>query len=181
MSERDPRGRETLREGKWERRVKERKCVKTRHAGIWKIQRFIAKLLLSTWFVLHALAVNRYSSTDIVWFLKNPLAKLFALLCIRVVLQSPVGRLYEGQLCYYRASVLPVITVLPPDHVGCPGFPQTIIATEPCVVEYSRGMTFSPLSGDSRPFKMTPWDSAPVCSFTETSFWVGRKLLWQKK
>lgn len=51
-------------------------------------------------------------------------------------------RLYEGQLCYSRASLLLLVTIVAPDHVGCPGFPQIIIAAERCVEEYSGGMTF---------------------------------------
>lgn len=58
--------------------------------------------------------------------------------------QRLVDSLYEGQLCYSRANPLLVVNILPPDHVGCPEFPQIIIAAERCVEEYSWGTT-SPL------------------------------------
>lgn len=51
-------------------------------------------------------------------------------------------RVYEGQLWYSTASLLLDVTILPSDHVGCPGFPQIIIAAERCVEEYSWTMTF---------------------------------------
>lgn len=69
--------------------------------------------------------------------------------------QRSVDRLHERQLCYSRVILLMVVTILPPDHVGYPGFPQIIIAAERCVEEYSWGTTFNPLASDHTPFKIT--------------------------
>lgn len=56
--------------------------------------------------------------------------------------QRSVDRHHERQLCYSRVGLLLVVSILPLEHVGCPGFPEIIIAAERCVEEWSCGTTF---------------------------------------